>query len=308
MRKELERVCPQDSMKGNFRKRWRRNKIMRKERGVSGDKKSQRMRRKKTVKSESGRLVECIGVWASKRERGSTLGEEGENVLIHKNTASNQCTALSGCVSSTFTFPLKDKRRRKTLLPAIQSHREKYREEGEHWRWRPLLLPLSPLTVFSAARVHECVCVSLSLPPSRAFLLPTSHCRAAANPQPHSQSRRTATTYYLKTRENKGIPQDPQRGEEGQTTESSASYLSEISHSSHSGIIPFFLTLRRRERKPDRERVRESARSNNRRIGRKLHHCCAGVAAAPAVLLPPSPPLLPQHHPSPPLEKLMDYC
>lgn len=68
------------------------------------------------------------------RERGSTLDEEGENVLIHKNTASNQCTALSGCVSSTFTFPLKDKRRRKTLPPATQSHREKYREEGEHWR------------------------------------------------------------------------------------------------------------------------------------------------------------------------------
>ncbi len=160
----------------------------------------------------------------------------------------------------------------------------------------------------AGARVCLRVSLSLSLPPSRAFLLPTSHCRAAANPQPHSQSRRTATTYYLKTRENKGIPQDPQRGEEGQTTESSASYLSEISHSSHSGIIPFFLTLRRRERKPDRERVRESARSNNRRIGRKLHHCCAGVAAAPAVLLPPSPTLLPQHHPSPPLEKLMDYC
>lgn len=30
------------------------------------------------------------------RKRGSTLSEEGENVLIHKNTASNQCTALSG--------------------------------------------------------------------------------------------------------------------------------------------------------------------------------------------------------------------
>lgn len=57
----MERVCPQDIMKGNFRKR--RNKIMRIERkGVSGDKKSQRKRRKKTVKSESGRLVECIGV------------------------------------------------------------------------------------------------------------------------------------------------------------------------------------------------------------------------------------------------------
>lgn len=163
-------------------------------------------------------------------------------------------------------------------------------------------MPLSPLTVFSAAWVRECVCASLSLPPSRAFLLPTSHCRAAANPQPHSQIRRTATTYYLKTRENKGIPQDPQRGEEGQTTESSARYLSEISHTSHSGINPFFLTLRRRERKPDRERVRESSRSNDRRIGRKLHHCCAAVAAAaaPPILLPPSPLLLPQHHPEPP--------
>lgn len=39
---------------------------------------------------------ECIGVCLRERKRGSTLSEEGENVLIHKNTASNQCTALSG--------------------------------------------------------------------------------------------------------------------------------------------------------------------------------------------------------------------
>lgn len=39
---------------------------------------------------ESVLACECL------RERGSTLSEEGENVLIHKNTASNQCTALSG--------------------------------------------------------------------------------------------------------------------------------------------------------------------------------------------------------------------
>lgn len=48
------------------------------------------------MKSKSGRLRECIGVCLRERKRGSTLSEEGENVLIHKNTASNQCTALSG--------------------------------------------------------------------------------------------------------------------------------------------------------------------------------------------------------------------
>lgn len=140
--------------------------------------------------------------------------------------------------------------------------------------------------------MRERVCASLS--PSRAFLLPTSHCRASANPQPHSQNRRTATTYYLKTRENKGIPQDPQRGEGGQTTESSARYLSEISRTSHGGINPFFFPDtekrekgRRRERKPDRERVRERARgANDRRIGRELHRCCA---AAPPSSFPPPP-------------------
>lgn len=66
-------------------------RIERKE--VSGDKKSQRMRRKKTVNQED---LESVLVCECLRERGSTLGEEGENVLIHKNTASNQCTALSG--------------------------------------------------------------------------------------------------------------------------------------------------------------------------------------------------------------------
>ncbi len=38
------------------------------------------MRRKKTVKSESGRLVECIGVWASERERQYTRRGGGECV------------------------------------------------------------------------------------------------------------------------------------------------------------------------------------------------------------------------------------
>ncbi|KAA0715145.1 hypothetical protein E1301_Tti008804 [Triplophysa tibetana] len=121
--------------------------------------------------------------------------------------------------------------------------------------------------------------------------------RIAANPQPHSQNRRTATTYYLKTREkkkNQGIPQNLQQEEGGPTTESSARYLSEISHASHGGINPLFLTLRRESEEAGvSERAQEAGERRIERASPPPRRCCCRRPP------PPSPPLLQQHHPEP---------